>query len=322
MKKIKTFITNLQFNNLQSKSSPDDEQGPQSNTTLTKLEENHIVNTINNQKQNSCVAIITGMERSGTTLLSKIINSHQDVFSGFECGILLDKLNNFKAVMPFADWLKHGSWQFGLPNNYLDEIKDVKYAEIYKYIFENKGSHCNKNPSNPQNLIKKSNFFIDKTPKYFESFEVIYNKVKGENIPVFIILKHFDDIFYSQCIKRNRSQKSFFISTKKVIKSLKYLKENSPINVYVFSYRNFIINKDKYISKIEEILYKCNPALLKETLSIAKFEKKIEGLTPPYPYSNWKNNKEKEKANLPTGKSAKYNALRKEFDLLLEDIKW
>jgi len=83
MKKIKTFITNLQFNNLQSKSSPDDEQGPQSNTTLTKLEENHIVNTINNQKQNSCVAIITGMERSGTTLLSKIINSHQDVFSGF-----------------------------------------------------------------------------------------------------------------------------------------------------------------------------------------------------------------------------------------------
>jgi len=224
--------------------------------------------------------------------------------------------------MPFADWLKSDEWHFGLPENYLDEIKSEKYSEIYKYISENKGSYRDKDPSNPQNLIKESSFFIDKTPRYLEYFEAIYNKVGDQNIPVFLILKHFDDIFHSQCIKRKRSPNSFFVSIQNVIKSLKYLKENVPNNVYVFSYRNFVSNADKYVAKIEEVLYKCNPDLREETLSIAKFEKKIEGLSPPYPYSNWKSNREEEKTNLSEKESKEYKKLKREFDSLLEDIRW
>ena len=36
------------------------------------------------------VAIVTGMQHSGTTYLNNIINSHPRIMSGFECGIGVD----------------------------------------------------------------------------------------------------------------------------------------------------------------------------------------------------------------------------------------
>ena len=66
------------------------------------------------------VAIVTGMQHSGTTYLNNVINSHPRIMSGFECGILLGNLRNFVNVKPFSDWLKEGNTHFGLPDNYLE----------------------------------------------------------------------------------------------------------------------------------------------------------------------------------------------------------
>ena len=125
-------------------------------------------------KENKCVCIITGMERSGTTYISKLVNSHSNIFSGFECGILLEDLNKFDNCLPFSKWLAHPNFHFGLPKNYLNEIKYYNYDNIYDYIYIHKGSY----DDNIQKLIKKSDFFVDKTPRYIYHFEEIYNKSK------------------------------------------------------------------------------------------------------------------------------------------------
>ena len=54
------------------------------------------------------LAVVTGMQHSGTTYLNNIINSHSRIMSGFECGILLGELNNFENIQPFSEWLKTG----------------------------------------------------------------------------------------------------------------------------------------------------------------------------------------------------------------------
>ena len=63
---------------------------------------------------NKILAIITGMQHSGTTYLNNVINSHSRIMSGFECGILLNQLNDFQNAQPFCEWLKTGKTHFGL----------------------------------------------------------------------------------------------------------------------------------------------------------------------------------------------------------------
>ena len=58
--------------------------------------------------------IVTGMERSGTTYLSRIIMSHPKIWSGFECGVLLGNINNFYKNKPFCEWIEKRGWHFGL----------------------------------------------------------------------------------------------------------------------------------------------------------------------------------------------------------------
>ena len=52
------------------------------------------------------IAVITGMQHSGTTYLNNVLNSHSRIMSGFECGILLGEVNEFHLIKPFSDWLK------------------------------------------------------------------------------------------------------------------------------------------------------------------------------------------------------------------------
>ena len=63
------------------------------------------------------IAIVTGMQHSGTTYLNNVINSHSRITSGFECGILFKNLKEFDTVKPFSEWLKTGKTHFGLPDN-------------------------------------------------------------------------------------------------------------------------------------------------------------------------------------------------------------
>jgi hypothetical protein len=47
------------------------------------------------------LCIVTGMEHSGTTHLSKILSAHPEIMSGFECGLLLSNIKDYQKVGPW-----------------------------------------------------------------------------------------------------------------------------------------------------------------------------------------------------------------------------
>jgi len=218
------------------------------------------------------IAIVTGMQHSGTTYLNNVINSHPRIMSGFECGILLKNLKNFENVKPFSDWLKTDGTHFGLPDNYLEEIKNMNYVQVYEYIQLNKGS---KNNSHYQHLLRKAPNFTDKTPQYIYQLQNIHKKTLHFNIPIIIVLKKYDEIYYSWVIKRKINFSDFIINMQLCVESLKFLSIHKPNNIYLFEYKDLINNKKKYNRKIMEIIQIYNKKIPFENLHEAKFKFKI-----------------------------------------------
>ena len=222
---------------------------------------------------NKILAIITGMQHSGTTYLNNVINSHSRIMSGFECGILLNHLNDFQNVQPFCEWLKTGKTHFGLPDNYVEDIKNMNYEEVYKYIQENKGS---KNDCHYQELIKKCPNFTDKTPAYIYQLENIYNKVKKLKIPFIVVLKSYDEIYYSWVIKRKIPFQTFIQNIKLTIESLKFISRNPKENIYVMEYQDVINKKEKYNNHLMNIITTYNKVIPRQKLFEEKYNHKIK----------------------------------------------
>ena len=59
------------------------------------------------------VAIITGPEHNGTTYLKNLLDSHPEIFSGFETGILMH--DDFEKCLPFYNWVRGEGYHWGLP---------------------------------------------------------------------------------------------------------------------------------------------------------------------------------------------------------------
>lgn len=231
-----------------------------------------------------CKAIITGPEHSGTTILSKLINSHSKIKSGFECGIFLGNLNNFN-VKPFSDWLMSDEWFFGLPKNYQIEIRNMNYKQVLEYLGKNKGSYFKE--SYEQSLIKNAEYYVDKTPRYIYNFKDIYEKIPFK-IPIFIIFKCSKELYYSKMIKRhNVSKKSFIHHIIRFIKSLKYINSLNSDNIYVIQYTDFVNKIDKYSDYIMKKINIDNEILSLDTFN--KIDKNSKML-----YSNY-NKKKKDK---------------------------
>ena len=219
------------------------------------------------------VAIVTGMQHSGTTYLNNVINSHPRIMSGFECGILLGNLRNFGNVKPFSDWLKEGNTHFGLPDNYLDEIKNLNYKEVYEYIQKNKGG---KNNCLYQDLIKKCPNFTDKTPAYIYEIQNIYRKIGHLKIPIIIVLKKYDEVYYSWVIKRKLSFDMFISNLRLCIESLKFISQNPDAHIYLIEYNDLITKKKKYNAKIMDIICTFNKKIPRENLHKEKYNGKIK----------------------------------------------
>jgi len=238
----------------------------------------------NNNK--SLIGIITGMERSGTTVLHNIINSHSQITSGFECGILLGTLKNFEQNEPFGIWMRQNRYQFGLEHNkYLDDIKDMTYKEVYQYIGKHKGSH----EGHFQSIMRNSKYFIDKTPRYIYDLDSVINKIEGIDIPIIIILKNFDHIYFSQVYKRSQDINEFTENINKCIKTMEFLEKNFNSNIYLFWYNDAVKDKKKLASRLMNILKEYTPDLEEEELSFERWKKKIvvDEKNELYPYRHW-----------------------------------
>tara|TARA_A100001015_G_C15039012_1_gene738283 strand:+ start:3351 stop:4142 length:792 start_codon:yes stop_codon:yes gene_type:complete len=229
------------------------------------------------------IAVVTGMQHSGTTYLNNLLNSHSQVMSGFECGILLGNINEYHKIKPFSDWLTNDCSYFGLPNNYLNEIKNKNYKQVYEYIHKNKGS---KNNSNIQKLIKHSKYFTDKTPAYIYNIENINNKIFNLDIPIIITLKKYDEIYYSWVVKRNIGFNAFIKNLRQCTNSLRYIMKNKPKNIYLFEYNDYIQNKESYNKFFMDIILKHNKGINIEKLSEEKYNIKINNKNNVYSKDN------------------------------------
>uniref|UniRef100_A0A6C0J3K9 Uncharacterized protein n=1 Tax=viral metagenome TaxID=1070528 RepID=A0A6C0J3K9_9ZZZZ len=241
---------------------------------------------MNYNDNRSLIGIITGMERSGTTVLHNLINSHSQITSGFECGILLGTLNNFEQNEPFGVWMRQNRYQFGLEyNKYLDDIKDMTYKEVYQYIGKNKGSHG----GHFQSIMHKSKYFIDKTPRYIYELESVIKKIEGIYIPIIIILKDFDYIYFSQVYKRNQDINEFTENIEKCIKTMEFLENNFYSNIYLFQCADAVKDKKKLASRLMNILKEYTPNLEEEELSFERWKKKlvVDEKDELYPYRHW-----------------------------------
>lgn len=131
------------------------------------------------QKNSPLLAVVTGMERSGTTLLSQLLNAHPRIKSGVECGVLLSNIHDFGKVKPFYDWMlasndkHHWGWSITLSDR-RRLLTAHSYDEFYWLLNLFKGSaHCN---AEIQKKFKQADLIFDKTPRYVYSLSKIMAK--------------------------------------------------------------------------------------------------------------------------------------------------
>ncbi|MFT5466753.1 MAG: hypothetical protein ACI8UO_001853 [Verrucomicrobiales bacterium] len=116
------------------------------------------------------LCVVTGMEHSGTTFLSKLITAHSRVNAAFECGVLMaESPAGIPEVQPWADWfttpVNEGHW--GLKRQQLLEVAgqpnwDGAYAKLIE--------HCP--------LFREGeDRIVDKSPRYLQSLPEILAKV-------------------------------------------------------------------------------------------------------------------------------------------------
>ena len=222
---------------------------------------------------NKLIAIVAGMQHSGTTYLNEVINSHSKIMSGFECGILLNSLENFHTVSPFNIWLKTNSKYFGLPDDYLSKIKKMTYSQVYEYIGKNKGY---RGDCMYKKLIKYSQYFTDKTTAYVYEIQNIYIKTSSLSVPIFIVLKSYDEIYKSWVVKRELPLSMLNESLSKCIESLKFMEKSKKPNIFLFEYNDLMNKSEKYNQVIMRIIKKFNNHVELENLSKEKFNKKIK----------------------------------------------
>ena len=110
--------------------------------------------------------VICGLEHSGTTLLSDIFRQVPELDSGFEVGVLLaTSPRNFHEIQPFYNNMSEG-WK--VDNESLVNACDTDdFNEFYQRL-----------QANSRVLSKDAKQIFDKTPRYFHSMNLCYEKIK------------------------------------------------------------------------------------------------------------------------------------------------
>jgi len=245
-------------------------------------------------KKSSLIAIVTGLEHSGTTYLSRLITCHPLIDSGFECGVLLaDSPKDFVNVQPFYDWMQveveKGHWgiekkdiaQICLAENWEDMYrKIIQYSPVFR---------------------DKSSYILDKTPGYMPKLDQILEKVL---VPCLVIKK---DIFfqYLSFKKRDVSLKQFVSRYVSYMSGLSRALEKFNDRIYIIEYKELYFNTAKKIIDVFDFIN----LDFRENCSETEFSSNEQNLNlfrknikiDPFP-RNFKYNKEVEKVKELTEK--------------------
>lgn len=134
--------------------------------------------------------IITGIEHSGTTLLSKLVNQASCLSSGFECGFLLaDSPRQFENIHPWYEWMQEPVTvqQWGVSGLHMESICSSKtwdeaYGKLIKY-----------SPVFDHNAFQQ---VCDKTPRYMTCLDKVLAKLP-DFVPCIVIEKDIKRLWLS-----------------------------------------------------------------------------------------------------------------------------
>lgn len=196
------------------------------------------------------LCVVTGMEHSGTTYLSKILSAHPEIMSGFECGLLLSNIKDYQKVGPWYTWMQDsadtGQWGI-LPKNMKKICNADTYYEAYHLIKQYSGDNGSEKI---KNLFRNASYIIDKTPAYVYSLETIMGKI---NVPFLVVRK---DIVtqYKSYKKRGQALHFFVMLYMSYMSSLKKALEKYPDRVMVIDHGELLKDKPSILKKVYAFL--------------------------------------------------------------------
>lgn len=141
--------------------------------------------------------VITGIEHSGTTILSILVKQHPGLNSGFECGFLLaDRPQGFKDIHPWYECLQRpvSKNHWGISEEHMECICSSKswdeaYLKLMKY-----------SPVFDQELSQQ---VCDKTPRYMRYLDKVLDKLP-DFVPCVVIEKDIENLWRSHKKRNSR----------------------------------------------------------------------------------------------------------------------
>lgn len=134
--------------------------------------------------------VVTGVERSGTTLLSNLLKQHPFLNSGFECGFLLAaNPQQFKDIHPWYEWMLEpvSRHHWGLTKSQLKRICNSQtWEEAYVKLIRF-------SPVFPKEDLQQ---VCDKTPQYLRCLDSVLAKLP-EFVPCLVIEKDLENLWRS-----------------------------------------------------------------------------------------------------------------------------
>mmetsp|Transcript_23519 Transcript_23519/g.75309 ORF Transcript_23519/g.75309 Transcript_23519/m.75309 type:complete len:290 (+) Transcript_23519:699-1568(+) len=121
--------------------------------------------------------IVTGLENSGTTVLSQLVMSSPHIFGGFECGLLLAcSPREFSHVAPFHSWLPQ-LWRL----HGADAVEQVNGAACHQHAY---GALLHRSLCMQRTGATS---LLDKTPSYIYILYDVMRRTPG--VPVVVAQK-------------------------------------------------------------------------------------------------------------------------------------
>jgi len=225
------------------------------------------------QKKSGLFCIITGMENSGTTIISSIVMNAPNLYGAFELGLLLAPTpQQFRNVQPFFSWItlptatptsSHG---WGLTNNQTEEILAAECA-AEQYNLLGKYSPIYSGALN-------TSWLVDKTPGYVYDLYAIMQRTP--KVPVIVTQK--DD----NSIRQSFEKRGSYNNTERIKsfhRELELVKKHFSERLFVLNYTAFTEDPDRIMTMLFSFLgLRWDPMYL--TLEKFNQKGKISGMRP------------------------------------------
>ena len=184
------------------------------------------------------------MERSGTTIVSKLVMSHPTLMGGFEGGILLGSSPaDFEHVHPFYEWMVDPFWAWNLtvPQRYQMVHGSSCHAEMYHTLRQASPLF-----SRRQQLDHES-YLVDKTPGYVYTLPTVMQRAPG--IPVVVMERDYEGLAQAWA-RRGVNERATKRKRKQFLHSLESAQTLFPDGIHVVNVTRFYQDPNQVMSEV------------------------------------------------------------------------